>query len=38
MNLYEAIGSRHSVRKYSDREVPERLRAQILEKKKKTVG
>ena len=30
MNLYEAIGSRHSVRKYSDREVPERLRAQIL--------
>lgn len=30
MNLYEAIGSRHSVRKYADREVPERLRGQIL--------
>lgn len=30
MNLYEAIGVRHSVRKYSDREVPERLREQIL--------
>ena len=25
MNLYEAIGCRHSVRKYTDREVTEKL-------------
>lgn len=31
MNLYEAIGVRHSVRKYSDREVAEKLRKQILD-------
>lgn len=30
MNLYEAIGCRHSVRKYTDREVTEKLRGQIL--------
>ena len=30
MNLYEAIGVRHSVRKYSDKEVTEKLREQIL--------
>lgn len=30
MNLYEAIGCRHSIRKYADREVPEKLRSQIL--------
>lgn len=30
MNLYEAIGCRHSVRKYTEREVPEKLRDQIL--------
>lgn len=29
MNLYEAIGCRHSVRKYTDKEVPEKLLAQI---------
>ncbi len=30
MNLYEAIGCRQSVRKYLRREVPEKLRSQIL--------
>jgi len=30
MNLYEAIGCRQSVRSYTDREVPEKLRNQIL--------
>ena len=30
MNLYEAIGVRHSVRKYSNKEVTEKLREQIL--------
>lgn len=30
MNLYEAIGSRQSIRKYENREVSEKLRSQIL--------
>ena len=30
MNLYEAIGSRQSVRKYMSKEVPEKLRSQIM--------
>ena len=30
MNLYEAIGVRHSVRKYSNKEVSEKLREQLL--------
>ena len=30
MNLYEAIGCRQSIRKYEEKEVPEKLRGQIL--------
>lgn len=30
MNLYEAIGCRHSIRKYTEQEVTEKLREQIL--------
>lgn len=30
MNLYEAIGSRQSIRKYENKEIPEKLRNQIL--------
>lgn len=30
MNLYEAIGSRRSVRKYEEKELPEKLQSQIL--------
>lgn len=30
MNLYEAIGCRQSIRKYTEKEVPEKLRGQIL--------
>lgn len=36
MNLYEAIGNRHSVRKYADREVPDRLCGQIFSYFEKT--
>lgn len=36
MNLYEAIACRHSIRKYADREVPEKLREQILSYFEKT--
>lgn len=36
MNLYEAIGCRHSVRKYAEKEVPEKLRGQILSYFEKT--
>lgn len=36
MNLYEAIGCRHSIRKYAEREVTEKLREQILSYFEKT--